>query len=120
MRNKYLSLILVMMTVLIAPAFVTSCYHQVVGQDDPPAAVAVSDTLQQAQDDVAPAVAPAIAPADTFGWQNILIVVLGLFSTMFAALWKRARNAIAAIAEALKDGNVDQAELNNILKAWKG
>ena len=119
MRNKYFSLFLVMMTVLIAPALVTSCYHQVIGQVAPETGVAVVDTLQQVQPDVAPAVV-ADAEESPFSWQNILIVALSLFSALFAALWKRARNVIAAIDEALKDGKVDKGELTNILKAWKG
>ncbi len=55
-----------------------------------------------------------------FSWENILIAVFGIISTIFGAKWKRARDTITVIDDALKDGNVDKAELSRIIKTWKG
>jgi len=122
MRTKYLHLVMVMMLVLVAPATITSCLQKAHAQEQ---VVATSDTLTVAADvpsvaDSATAVVSQETSDNLFSWQNILITFLGIFSALFATLWKRARNVIAAIDEALKDGRVDKVELNKILKAWKG
>ena len=57
---------------------------------------------------------------DYFSWKNILIAVLGIASAILGTKWKRATNTITAIGDALKDGKVDKAELDGIIKTWKG
>jgi hypothetical protein len=149
MRNKFGSLIMGLMVILLAPVLTSSCAHDtgkspavstidgygvvdlqpadmvctagvyvlsaLVETTDPGLTTEPSD-LQPAEKDILDQV---VDDDGVFGWRNILILVLGIISVLFATLWKRARNVIAAIAEALKDGKVDKTELNNILKAWK-
>ena len=150
MRNKFFSLILGLMVILVAPALIQSCTHE--NQSHKGSELQVSDSglelttipsnqlvctagmfafsLSDNDIEAVSADSTAVSPEGSgtvaaddgglLGWQNILIAVLGIFSALFAGLWKRARNVITAIDEALKDGKVDKVELNNILKAWKG
>ena len=128
---RLFNLLVVLMLVLVAPATITSCLQNVCASTD---TAIVASTLQQAQggagtatvaaDTVITPVAQLVATPDAkaeefFSWQNIVIVALGIFSTLFAALWNRARNVILAIDEALADGRVNRTELDKILKAWK-
>ena len=147
MRPRIFSLMLVLCTILIAPAIVTSCEqanaaqkeHVYLADATNPAAAAVLVTTQETttatvvdnnqnvvQDTLS---ANQVTDANTatvaqdidnmFGWKNIFLLGLGIVSTLFAALWRRASNVIHEIDAALKDGKVDKSELNRIIQAWK-
>ena len=144
MRPRIFSLLLVLSTILIAPAIITSCeqanaaqkQHVYLACATNTAAAAVLVTMQetatpttteteyQAQTvtptDQAGDVGSLITGSDGFGWQNITILILGILSTFFAVLWKRAKMVIQEINESLKDGKIDKAELQRIIAAWKG
>lgn len=55
-----------------------------------------------------------------FNWQTILNLVLLVVSTVFASVWKRARNVLVAINKGLEDNNLSKEEISGIVKAWKG
>jgi len=124
--KSFLSLMLVLVMILVVPAVITSCTKAVAQTG---ATTVQTDSTAVANDSGSTAVAPdsgnvltqIFSSTDVFSWQNILVVVLGILSTIFATLWKRARNAITAIDEALSnDGKIDKAELTKIIAAWKG
>lgn len=134
MRPRIFSLMLVLCTILIAPAIVTSCEQANAAQKEhvylADAGTQTTDTLSAPQpteiEYQAQTVTPTSAPTEVtqdidkiFGWQNILLLGFGIISTLFAALWRRASNVIHEIDAALKDGKVDKNELNRIIQAWK-
>ena len=135
MKNKFVSLILGLMVILIAPAVTTSCVGHA-QEDEAERAAFVQPEFDHvvcglafAQYDFA---APEIAAVNTaeapgeqaeaglFGWQNILIAILGIFATLFGSLWKRARSTLSAINEGLEDGSLTKAEIATIVRVWKG
>ena len=125
MRPRIFSLLLVLSVILIAPTVIVSC-------DQANAAVYLADAGTQTQiNQLAPdqaeiensaqtVTATVDVSADVFSWQNILVIVLGILSTIFAVLWKRASKVIQAISDSLQDGKIDKNELQRIIAAWKG
>lgn len=138
MRPRIFSLLLVLSTILIAPAIITSCDQANAAQKEH---VYLADAGTQTQiDQLAPDQAEiensaqTVTPTsdltqdlvtlftskDGFTWQNILVVALAILSTFFAVLWKRATNTINEISKSLQDGKIDKTELQRIIAAWKG
>ena len=138
MRPKIFSLLLVLSIILIAPAAITSCVekaqadqkeHVYLADAGDTAAVAVTadqvstvtPTAVEYQKTTGTDLTSLFASDDgLFSWQNILVMILGILSTFFAVLWKRAKNVIHEIDAALQnDGRIDKAELTKIIAAWK-
>lgn len=141
MRPRILSLMLVLCTILIAPAAITSCeqanaaqkehvYIADAGTTSVDTVLATPGTANQADTEYT---AQSVTPTDStqdigaaltgsdglFNWQNILVMILGVLSTFFAVLWKRAVNTINEVSKSLQDGRIDKAELQRIIAAWK-
>lgn len=75
--------------------------------------------------DEAAAVAEKEADAVALGldglrdWKTWVAFALLILSTLFGALWRRARSTIDELAAALEDGTISKAELKKIIDAWK-
>lgn len=134
MRPRIFSLLLVLSVILIAPTVIVSCDQANAAQKEH---VYLADAGTQTQiNQLAPDQAEieyTATPttqdglsqiisqdADVFSWQNITVLVLGILSTIFAVLWKRASKVIQAISDSLQDGKIDKNELQRIIAAWKG
>jgi hypothetical protein len=125
--KSFLSLMLVMTMILVVPASITSCVKSANATETIAETIAGTDvgtdvgTDGTAAVDVAATTATVTTSLDgLLGWQNITIMALGILSALFAGLWKKARNVIAAVDEALQDGTVSKPELAKIIAAWKG
>ena len=120
MRLRIFSLLLVLSVILVVPASIVSCSKasaqtEQFAQSNDETTAAYSE-LNKAQTSTA----TVDVSADVFSWQNITVLVLGILSTIFAVLWKRASKVIQAISDSLQDGKIDKTELQRIIAAWKG
>lgn len=126
MKPKFLFLMFVLSLILLAPAVVTSCVDQVnatevsATADDSQAALSADTTYSAPEANAEVKQDGGLIGTDMFSFQSIAVLVLGLLSTIFATLWRRASNVIHQVDAALKDGKIDKVELNRIIQAWKG
>jgi len=128
--TRIFSLLLVLCTILVAPAVITSCSKASAqteqfaqSNDETTAAYAELNKTQTVTPtaDLTQDIGAILVPADgLFSWQNIAVLILGILSTFFAVLWKRATKVIEAINQSLQDGKIDKKELQRIIAAWKG
>ena len=142
MRPIIFSLLLVLSVILIAPTVIVSCDQANAAQKEhvylaDAGSTAASALLVNQVSTVTPTEyeykEQTVSPTETdlaslftaddglFSWQNIVVIVLGILSTFFAVLWKRAKSVIHEIDAALQnDGRIDKVELQRIIAAWKG
>lgn len=65
------------------------------------------------------AAAVALGLDELRDWKTWVAFALLILSTLFGAMWRRARSTIDELAAALEDGTISKAELKKIIDAWK-